>query len=306
MRKLLALFTVCALLACGLPAAAPAEIEIPDLIKTGDWDYYLLEDGTACIWNYHGSDEELVIPEELDGIRVTELGRLAFLVRATTKSIVIPDGVRYIGEYAFAMCSALTDIRIPEGVKGIGTGAFQDCRKLESIRIPDSVESIEGNPFTYCCALTEIIISPDHPYLEMKDGVLFSKPDRRLVCYPFTLGNTEYTVPEDTRQIADRAFMYAGRLTRITLPEGLEGIGKEAFCRCDRLPEITVPDSVTKIGEGAFSHNAALKSVTLPESVTEIGEKAFELTSDGKTFTVVPGSFAEQYCMENGFTYTHP
>ena len=67
----------------------------------GDFEYVLLEDGTAEITDYTGEATSLEIPDTLD--------------RKT---------VRLIGRYAFSDCSDLTDISIPDSVTEIGDGAF--------------------------------------------------------------------------------------------------------------------------------------------------------------------------------------
>jgi len=59
--------------------------------------------------------------------------------------------------------------------------SFTGC---ENVSIPGSVTEIGTNPFADCDRLTKIKIAKNHPYLGMKDGVLFSKPDRRLITFP--------------------------------------------------------------------------------------------------------------------------
>lgn len=61
------------------------------------------------------------IPEEIDGVKV-----------------------RNIGYRAFYDCDSLTSIKIPDSVTSIETCAFEDCDSLTSIEIPDSVTSIGG------------------------------------------------------------------------------------------------------------------------------------------------------------------
>ena len=61
------------LLLASLPVCALAEAgNIP---HTGDdYDYILLEDGTAEITRYRGRAESLEIPQEIDGYPVTSIG----------------------------------------------------------------------------------------------------------------------------------------------------------------------------------------------------------------------------------------
>lgn len=43
--------------------------------KTNDFEYYIMEDETASISGYTGLAKDIVIPSEIDGYTVTEIGR---------------------------------------------------------------------------------------------------------------------------------------------------------------------------------------------------------------------------------------
>ena len=45
-----------------------------DIIKDGDYEYRLLEDGTYELLSYEGTDTDLIIPSEFRGLPVTVLG----------------------------------------------------------------------------------------------------------------------------------------------------------------------------------------------------------------------------------------
>ena len=191
-------------------------------------------------------------------------------------SITIPKGVKSIGLRAFWNCSGLTSIIVPEGVTSIGTEAFGECENLVSVSIPDSVTSVGANPFTSSGALKEVIISSDHPCLELRDDVLFSKPDQRLICYLPTFSGEAYVIPDGIREIGDRAFW-----------------------GCEILTSVTIPASATTIGDEAFGCCSDLLSVRIPADVTAIGENAFYGCHKKLTVTVKRGSYAEQYCKKN-------
>lgn len=70
--------------------------------SSGDYEYILLEDGSAEIAGYSGSAEDLEVPAELDGHPVTSIGDGAFYYCDSLTSVTIPDGVTSIGEGAFA------------------------------------------------------------------------------------------------------------------------------------------------------------------------------------------------------------
>ena len=60
------------------PASADAESGEPEIHHCGDYDYVILEDGTAEITGYSGYDENLTIPSQLDDIPVISIGDYAF------------------------------------------------------------------------------------------------------------------------------------------------------------------------------------------------------------------------------------
>ena len=215
---------------------------------------------------------------------VIRIGNGAFDSCFSLTGIVIPDSVTDIGNEAFGACSSLTGITIPDSVTSIGDEAFYCCFSLTEITIPDSVISIGVNPFLRCDKLISIIVSPDHPYLQTMDGVLFSKQDHRLVCYPNALPAESYAIPRGVQIIGERAFFY-----------------------CESLLSITIPDSVTVIGNEAFELCRSLTSVTIPDSVVHIGEYAFPLSDLSESFvaTVTRDSYAADYCLKKNIPYTY-
>ncbi|TCT24938.1 LPXTG-motif cell wall-anchored protein [Melghiribacillus thermohalophilus] len=96
-------------------------------------------DGTVTITDYSGTDTDIVIPDELDGKPVTEIGNDAFRYMGIT-SVVIPETVTKIGEQAFAY-NSLTEITIPPNLTDIGLGAFHD-NSLTDVHLPDSITNI--------------------------------------------------------------------------------------------------------------------------------------------------------------------
>ena len=187
----------------------------------------------------------------------------------------IPSGIQIIENFAFFQCSSLTSVSIPDSVTAIGNYAFYKCSSLTSVSIPDSVTEIGFNPFAYCKNLTKIIVSPDHPALAVIDGVLFSKPDKRLICYPMGKQGSTYQIPSGIQIIGEEAFYGCSSLTSVSIPDSVTVIGDSAFSACSSLTSVSIPDSVTAIGGYAFYDCSSLTSVSIPDSVTAIGDYAF-------------------------------
>lgn len=266
MKKLL---TILLFLACCVGFSRAEDYAVPyepDYHICGDFKYVVLENGTAEITEYLGNAADLAIPAELDGIAVTGIGDSAFTWSVSLISVTIPDSVAFIGKDAFSYCRAMTSITIPDSVTSIGDYAFCFCFSLPSIMLPDSVSSIGANPFEDCDALTDIVVSPDNPYLAIIDGVLFSKPDNRLVRYPQNNTDEAYVIPEGTQQIGEQAFYMCAKLKSIAIPDTVTVIGNEAFIECDGLKNITIPDSVTAIGDNPFKFCMYLTEIIVSEN----------------------------------------
>ena len=213
---------------------------------------------------------------------VASVGYATFYGCSRLTTISIPESVISIGNWTFYGCSRLNKITLPNGIISIGDKAFSDCSNLTSINIPNSVVKVGDNPFTYCESLSKIIVSFDHPFLEVIDGVLFSKQDRRLICYPKGKDGSSFQIPHGTQIIGD-----------------------SAFSSCSRLITVTIPNTTTFINEYAFSNCFNLISVTIPDNVTFISDSSF-YGCHNLTITVRRDSYAAQYCKENGLNYTYP
>ena len=233
MRKRIALALAAVLLAvAALPmvTAALAETAATPTYDSGDYTYILRADDSAEIVDWEGEGEVLEIPCELDGHAVTAIGECAFADCAGLNSVVLPETIVEIGDQAFCGCAGLTDIVLPDNVAMMGV-----------------------NPFADCANLVDIFVSPDAPYLATIEGVLFTKPDKRLVCYPMGLTAERYEVPDGVAEIGGAAF--AGNLC---------------------LESVKVPDSVTEIAGDAFDGCEALAGLELPEVKEAAGESAVE------------------------------
>ena len=176
------------------------------------------------ITGYDGRADTLTIPAELDGHPVSAIG----------------DG-------AFYGCSSLVSVTIPQGVEFIGDYAFESCIALMTVSMPESVVSVGANPFAGCTGLRYIIVPAQHPALEVIQGVLYAKAEKRLICYPAAYVSESFTVPAGTAAIGDLAFYHAKALKEIVLPDSLETIGKSAFEGCSALEKIMLPAGVMSV-----------------------------------------------------------
>ena len=292
---MLFLLALAVLTAC---AGAEAEEQVAGYTR-----YVLLEDGTAMITGYDGLAETLELPEAVDGHPVSAIGPGAFYGSASLTSVTIPQGVESIGDYAFESCAALMKVSIPESVATVGE-----------------------NPFVGCTALRYIVVPAQHPALEVVQGVLYAKAEKRLICYPAAYVAERFAVPEGTAVIDSLAFYHTKALKEIILPDSVTAIGEGAFEGCSALEKVVLPAGLTAVAPRAFAWCSALKEIVLPETVAEIGGEAFlfcrnltrvtlpdDVQSIGEdAFTwclrvqlaVLPGTAAAQWAQTQGLKVT--
>ena len=193
------------------------------------------------------------------------IGDNSFCSCSKLSSIVIPDSVELISDEAFFHCS-LYSIQIGDNVKEIGNRAFAS-NPYSNITLPDSIEKIDANPFADCDSLTSIFVSPHHDYLSVIDSILYSKPDKRLICCP------------------------SGKYS-CTIPNGIQIIGAYSFYSNENYLSIELPDSVINIEEDAFSESD-ISSISIHKNVQEIGANPFRdinlryITIDNDCFEVI-------------------
>ena len=209
----------------------------------GDFEYSVSGD-TAEITKYKGSASTLVIPSEIDGKKVTGIGRMAFASCTTLTDVTIPDSVTSIGDWAFSDCDTIVSVKIPDTVTYLGEYAFRSCSSLKSVHIPKGIKTIEMRAFLSCSSLESL------------------------------------TIPENITSIGLGAFSLCKKLTDVTIPGNVKTVGEDAFSNCTELLNVTISDGVTSIGKSAFASCYLLKNITIADSVTSIGEDAFYWCSD--------------------------
>ena len=149
-----------------------------EILEETDESYFdITEDGVISLKNfddyYHNESEwqieNVVIPKEVNGIEVVEIGEAMFKasddilgvsnsISNNLKTVVIPDTVKVIGKEAFEYCKELTKIEIPNSVEVIYAEAFTNCSSLSVITIPNNIKSIGQWAFAGCTSIENITI----------------------------------------------------------------------------------------------------------------------------------------------------
>ena len=123
----------------------------------GDFTVRYMEDGTASIVSYNGTDASVKIPSYFNSGNamhpLTAIGAQAFMGNTAITEVEIPDGVATIEPRAFSGCVNLQKVTLPGNVTGIGEGAFENCASLTEINLPAKLYYAGANIFAGCSRL---------------------------------------------------------------------------------------------------------------------------------------------------------
>ena len=122
-----------------------------------NWEKNENEDG-IIITKYNGKETKMRIPEEIEGLPVTEIGRRAFEIDVSFNKVELPDSVEKIETAAFSRCTALTEINLPDGLDTIEEYAFYKCGELRKIDFPDTLTYVGEGAFSGCDNLESISV----------------------------------------------------------------------------------------------------------------------------------------------------
>ena len=263
------------------------------------------------VWDCNNNDvaADGYIYEDIDGVRYALKGGAATVVKQPNNiaETYIPETVTYkgttyavtsISKKAFYNCSNLTKIVIPDSVKSVGLYAFAYCDNLtiycEAESKPNGWNNswnISSRPVVWGYEIEgeedtdDKENSSDSNTSESEEkgteGLVYYKIDDTSVAVIGYEGTETEIVIASTYEglpvveVANGAFAYLEKLTKIVIPNSVKRIGGSAFVDCDGLTEIIIPDSVTSIGSLAFQYCDNLTKIVIPKSMTSISESAF-------------------------------
>ena len=260
-----------------LPLHAPAAEA--ESFGSGDYTWRLLEDGTAEILEYNGSESNLVIPGELEGHPISAIGNMAFVGKPDLLDLTLPEGIVTIGEDSFLECGNLERVTFPSSLRTIGLSAFSTCGNLKEVSFQEGLEHFGMSVFRDCVSLTEAML-PDS-VTEMEFGVFYGCEALKTVHLPTGLTS-----------LGRYLFADCASLTDVIIPDGITTIEDGVFYNCTSLTEIVIPDSVTVIGYGAFQECENLEMVILPAGPVDIQLEAFTNTAWQK---MIDNSFPQSF-----------
>ena len=243
-------------------------------ITSGDYTYVKESNGKtsyAVLTSYRGSETNLVIPEELDGLQVKAISQ-GFEKNLKIKSIILSKNIAPAKEThrdleVLNEIETLEEIRVAkdnlsyQAQDGVLYSkdkkqlfSYPKSKKSETYNMPVSVKKVEEfNALTNLKYLKNLTLSKN----------LSVTPS----CNDSSIESV--TIPGQIGGIDESSFENCNKLNKVTITKGLRFINDYAFFECKALKEIKLPEGLQSIGVGAF-YRTGIKQLTIPGSVVKI------------------------------------
>lgn len=209
------------------------EIEIP---IAGGSLYVEKKQNEAHITRLQGAVSEVCIPEQVEGLAVTGIGKKAFLSKKSLRKVLLPDTVKEIGDWAFAYCDNLELVEAPCRDIRFGKAVFLECNSLKAFTIRErsrTTAALLAAAVTRLEAyyLLDIHEAGSREWLSKWDARMLTvirKPDqegfsKQVLCGEEDYGSTDLGAYINNKRKEKVRLM----LIRLLHPKGLEGQVRE-------------------------------------------------------------------------------
>ena len=218
-------------------------------ITSGDYTYVKESNGKtsyAVLTSYRGSETNLVIPEELDGLQVKAISQ-GFEKNLKIKSIILSKNIAPAKE-------THRDLEVLNEIETLEEIRVAKDKKSETYNMPASVKKVEEfNALINLKYLKNLTLSKN----------LSVTPS----CNDSSIESV--TIPGQIGGIDESSFENCNKLNKVTITKGLRFINDYAFFECKALKEIKLPEGLQSIGVGVF-YRTGIKQLTIPGSVVKI------------------------------------
>lgn len=167
-RKILSFLLILTLIITAMPLMSIDLTEIISLkaeaatttFTWGDYECIIINKDEVELVNYYGTDTEVTIPSEINGMPVTSIGEGCFSGKYSFEAnsakphpnaennnkitkVTVPSSVKTICFFAFGFMESLNEVVLNEGLETIEFWAFEACPKLCELKLPDSLVSFD-------------------------------------------------------------------------------------------------------------------------------------------------------------------
>lgn len=190
-------------------------------------------------------------------------------------------------------------VEIPTQIEGYPVTGIARCDgTYKSLSIPSTVEAIGG---IFSSNLENIYVDIDNQNFTSKDGILFSKNEKELICYPMGKKEVSYSIPEGTTLIGGNTSVVVG--SAFYTPKSFNG---NMY-----LQSLYIPSSVTRINSYSVSGMENLSEIIVDDENQNYVVKdniLYEINSNETKIVAVPkkleGNIELLYGLTRINTYT--
>ena len=243
-------------------------------ITSGDYTYVKESNGKtsyAVLTSYKGSETNLVIPEELDGLQVKAISQ-GFEKNLKIKSIILSKNIAPAKEThrdleVLNEIETLEEIRVAKDNLSYQAqdGVLYSKDKKQLFSYPKSKKSETYNMPVSVKKVEEFNALINLKYL--KNLTLSKNLSVTPSCNDSSIESV--IIPGQIGGIDESSFENCNKLNKVTITKGLRFINDYAFFECKALKEIKLPEGLQSIGVGVF-YRTGIKQLTIPGSVVKI------------------------------------
>ena len=224
--------------------------------NSSDWKVV----GNAVV-KYLGNDTNIVIPNYVNGTKITEVGDSIFKSSEIEGTLKISEGIKVIGSEAFSRSKFIGNLTLPNTLKTIKQYAFAGSTGFTGdLIIPSSVEMYQG-AFQLCTGF---------------DGHLIFQNGRKKIDGSAFIGCTGLTgdlvIPDSVEVIGNAAFVgCTGFNGKLVLPNTLKKIEGSAFYDCSSFTgDLIIPENA-EIENQAFFYFQTEGTLYMGKNMENVG-----------------------------------
>ena len=250
---------------------------------------FTFESGSITAYDETCGGTDVVIPYEIDGVAVTQIGANAFKEKGLT-SVEFPRSIIKTGIHSFSLNPTIEKVLFKDGLLSIGAFSFaadisapiDTYGKLEFVMFPETLTTMDQNSFLHN-SLKQVII-PD----SVTSGIISVFRGNRIKNYKIGTGvdwskaSSAFSLNEiEELIIPDHVTSFVGAMfsnnpiKKIVIGKGLTSLPDNAFNNNGGLNNSTYPN------RDLYEDKMFIKEVYIPANIIDIGMQAFSnATSD--------------------------
>lgn len=188
-------------------------------------------DGNGVLTGVSGltqGNTAVVIPSEVNGITVREIGTGVFKDNRNIVSLTIPDSVTTLQNRICSGCTSLREVWLPSGLTVIPDETFDGCSSLSTVHFPKTLREIRSDAF---CGT----------------------------------GLTKFIAPDSLTAIWSYAFKDCSGLVKVDL-KNVSSVSGGAFQSCTALRSVRLSDKLTELPDHLFDGCTLLSEIDMPDN----------------------------------------